>query len=128
MCRRVTAFWRASASRRPGVLALFAQCAEQGIVARPMETRDYLGHERLLLMGSTNMAGWRKRLFVLRARNAQSAAQFFQRPSNRVVQMGAEIECYAPLDAKRDRCCAIIGNTVKRGALCATVPAVRLPR
>lgn len=28
-------------------------------------------------MGSTNMAGWRKRLFVLMARNAQSAAQCF---------------------------------------------------
>jgi KUP system potassium uptake protein len=38
------------------------------------------------------MAGWRKRLFVLMSRNAQSAAQFFQLPSNRVVEMGSQIE------------------------------------
>ncbi len=58
------------------------------------------------------MAGGRKRLFVLMARNAQSAAQFFQLPSNRVVEMRAQIEFSSPLDAKRDWCCAIIGNTV----------------
>ena len=89
-------FWRVTARygfmESPDVPALLAQCAEQGIVARPMETSYYLGHERLLPTGSTNMAGWRKRLFVLMARNAQSAAQFFQLPSNRVVEMGAQIE------------------------------------
>lgn len=58
--------------------------------------RYSLGHERLLPTGSTNMAGWRKRLFVLMARNAQSAAQCFQLPSNRVVEMGAQIECWSP--------------------------------
>lgn len=62
-----------------------------------METRYYLGHERLRPTGSTNMAGGQKRLFVLMARNAQSAAQ---------------IEFSSPLDAKRDWCCAIIGHTV----------------
>ena len=59
------------------------------------------------------MAGWRKRLFVLMARNAQSAAQCFQLPSNRVVEMGAQIEFSSPMDVTRDRCCAIIGNTVE---------------
>ncbi len=89
-------FWRVTARygfmESPDVPALLAQCAEQGIVARPMETSYYLGHERLLPTGTTPMAGWRKRLFVLMSRNAQSAAQFFQLPSNRVVEMGAQIE------------------------------------
>ncbi len=89
-------FWRVTARygfiESPDVPALLAQCAEHGIVARPMETSYYLGHERLLPTGSTPMARWRKRLFVLMARNAQSAAQFFQLPSNRVVEMGAQIE------------------------------------
>ncbi len=89
-------FWRVTARygfiESPDVPALLAQCAELGIVARPMETSYYLGHERLLPTGSTKMARWRKRLFVLMARNAQSAAQFFQLPSNRVVEMGAQIE------------------------------------
>ncbi|QJR37832.1 potassium transporter Kup [Gemmatimonas groenlandica] len=89
-------FWRVTARygfmESPDVPAFLAQCAEQGIVARPMETSYYLGHERLLPTGSTPMAAWRKRLFVLMSRNAQSAAQFFQLPSNRVVEMGAQIE------------------------------------
>ncbi len=89
-------FWRVTARygfmESPDVPALLAQCAEQGIVARPMETSYYLGHERLLPTGSTKMVGWRKRLFVLMSRNAQSAAQFFQLPSNRVVELGAQIE------------------------------------
>lgn len=89
-------FWRVTARygfmESPDVPTLLAQCAEQGIVARPMETSYYLGHERLLPTGPTKMARWRKRLFVLMARNAQSAAQFFQLPSNRVVEMGAQIE------------------------------------
>ncbi|WP_309670657.1 potassium transporter Kup, partial [Gemmatimonas sp.] len=74
-------FWRVTARygfmESPDVPAVLAQCAEQGIIARPMETSYYLGHERLLPTGSTKMAGWRKRLFVLMARNSQSAAQFF---------------------------------------------------
>jgi KUP system potassium uptake protein len=89
-------FWRVTARygfmESPDVPALLAQCAEQGIVARPLETSYYLGHERLLPTGATKMAGWRKRLFVLMSRNAQSAAQFFQLPSNRVVEMGSQIE------------------------------------
>jgi KUP system potassium uptake protein len=89
-------FWRVTARygfmESPDVPALLAQCADYGIVARPMETSYYLGHERLLPTGDSPMAGWRKRLFVVMSRNAQSAAQFFRLPSNRVVEMGAQIE------------------------------------
>ena len=38
------------------------------------------------------MARWRKKLFVVMSRNAQSAARFFGLPSNRVVELGAQIE------------------------------------
>lgn len=89
-------FWRVTARygfmESPDVPALLVQCAQAGIVARPMETSYYVGHERLLPTGTAPMARWRKRLFILMSRNAQSAAQFFQLPSNRVVEMGAQIE------------------------------------
>ena len=88
--------WRVQARygfmESPDVPVVLAQCAEHGITARPMETSYYLGHERLLPTGTTKMIGWRKRLFVVMSRNAQSAAQFFQLPSNRVVEMGSQIE------------------------------------
>jgi KUP system potassium uptake protein len=38
------------------------------------------------------MARWRKKLFVIMSRNAQSATQFFGLPPNRVVELGAQIE------------------------------------
>jgi KUP system potassium uptake protein len=39
-----------------------------------------------------SMARWRKRLFVIMARNAQSATAFFGLPPNRVVELGAQIQ------------------------------------
>jgi KUP system potassium uptake protein len=38
------------------------------------------------------MARWRKALFVLMSRNAQSATEYFGIPSNRVVELGAQLE------------------------------------
>jgi KUP system potassium uptake protein len=76
----------------PNIPELLARAAAQGIRARPMETSYYLGRERLLPTGTSRMAGWRKQLFVVMSRNAQSAARFFGLPSNRVVELGAQIE------------------------------------
>ena len=76
----------------PNVPELLAQGAAHGMLTRPMETSYYLGRERLLPSGTSRMARWRKKLFVLMARNAQSAARFFELPSNRVVELGAQIE------------------------------------
>jgi KUP system potassium uptake protein len=58
----------------------------------PMQTTYYLGRETLLPDGPSTMAYWRKRLFIVLARNAQSASAFFGLPPNRVVEMGAQIQ------------------------------------
>jgi KUP system potassium uptake protein len=59
---------------------------------KPLETTYYLGRETLLPGGGSTMAGWRKRLFIIMARNSQSASSFFGLPPNRVVEMGAQIQ------------------------------------
>jgi KUP system potassium uptake protein len=59
---------------------------------RPMETTFFLGRETLLPTGPSRMATWRKRLFIMMARNAQTASAFFGLPPNRVVEMGAQVE------------------------------------
>ena len=41
---------------------------------------------------TSKLAPWRKRLFILMSRNAQSAATFFNLPPNRVVELGAQIQ------------------------------------
>ena len=76
----------------PNVPELLALGAEHGLRTKTMETSYYLGREQLLPIGTAKLAKWRKRLFVLMSRNAQSAAHFFGLPSNRVVELGAQIE------------------------------------
>jgi KUP system potassium uptake protein len=73
----------------PQVIAL---CAQQGLSTIPAQTSFYLGHERLIASGTSRMARWRKRLFILMSQNARSAAEFFGLPPNRVVELGAQIE------------------------------------
>jgi len=58
----------------------------------PMETTFFLGRETLLPTGPSRMATWRKRLFIVMSRNAQTASSFFGLPPNRVVEMGAQIQ------------------------------------
>jgi KUP system potassium uptake protein len=81
----------------PDVPALLESLPKRGGVAaqlelKPMETTYYLGRETLLPTGPSRLAGWRKRLFIVMSRNAQTASSFFGLPPNRVVEMGAQIE------------------------------------
>jgi KUP system potassium uptake protein len=57
-----------------------------------MDTTFYLGRETLLPTGPAPLWRWRKKLFIIMARNAATASQFFGLPPNRVVEMGAQIQ------------------------------------
>jgi KUP system potassium uptake protein len=78
----------------PALLASMPLWAIPGprIELSPMETTYYLGRETLLPTGPSRLAGWRKRLFIIMARNARTASAFFGLPPNRVVEMGAQIQ------------------------------------
>jgi KUP system potassium uptake protein len=67
-------------------------CAEKGLKFKLGDTTFYLGRETILATKRPGLARWRKRLFTLMSRNAQSASSFFQLPPNRVVELGAQIE------------------------------------
>jgi KUP system potassium uptake protein len=58
----------------------------------PMQMSYFLGRETLLPGGPSKMARWRKRLFIVMARNSQTASAFFGLPPNRVVELGAQIQ------------------------------------
>ncbi len=76
----------------PDVPALLASVERHGLRARPGETSFYLGRETLLPGGPAKLAVWRKILFIVMARNAQSATAFFNLPPNRVLELGAQIQ------------------------------------
>jgi KUP system potassium uptake protein len=76
----------------PNVPEVLALATERGIIAKPSETTYYLGRENLIPTGNKALAGWRKRLFIFMQRNARPATEFFGIPSNRVVELGAQME------------------------------------
>jgi KUP system potassium uptake protein len=81
----------------PDVPALLAGLPAQrapnvALELKELETTYYLGRETLLPTGPAKMARWRKRLFIVMSRNAQTASSFFGLPPNRVVEMGAQIQ------------------------------------
>ena len=87
---RVKAFY--GFMQTPNVEEIRARCVEAGVRTRRMETTYYLGREQLIPIGSSGLAKWRKRIFSVMSRNAQSATQYFSIPPNRVVELGAQIE------------------------------------
>jgi KUP system potassium uptake protein len=82
----------------PDVKEIMELLRRQGVRSRPLETSYYLGRELLIPLrkrrrkGGLTMNVWRKQLFAVMSKNARSAAEFFQLPPNRVVELGTQIE------------------------------------
>jgi KUP system potassium uptake protein len=89
-------FYRVNATygfmETPNVPEVLELCRAHGLETRKMETSFYLGRERVLPIGESKMARWRKKLFIVMTRNAQSATHYFGLPPNRVVELGAQIQ------------------------------------
>ncbi|GEJ58756.1 potassium transporter Kup [Anaeromyxobacter diazotrophicus] len=81
----------------PRVPAMLAALPPSSIPGPPlrdttMETTYYLGRDTLLPTGPSRLPHWRKRLFIIMARNSITASAFFGLPPNRVVEMGGQIQ------------------------------------
>lgn len=91
-------FWRVKARygfmETANVPEILARCREAGIKSERLATTYYLGRERLIPnpQSKQRLASWRKKLFIFMSRNSRSATEFFGIPSNRVVELGAQIE------------------------------------
>ncbi len=68
------------------------QCTGLGLECNLMETSFFLSRETLIPSIAPGMALWRERLFASMARNAGAAMTFFRIPTNRVVELGTQIE------------------------------------
>ncbi len=72
--------------------ALAACCQAHGLEFNMLDTSFFLSRETLIATGRPGMALWREKLFVAMARNAGSVTSYFRIPTNRVVELGAQIE------------------------------------
>ena len=82
-----TASWRRSTFRRRSRSSRTAvpQC-------KMMDTSFFLARQTLLASSRPGMAIWREKLFAWMLRNAESAMEFFKLPTNRVVELGSQVE------------------------------------
>ena len=77
----------------PNVPRVLAAAAERmGFAFNMMDISFFLGREKLVPSKRPHMSGIRERLFIWLQRNAVSATDFFRIPSNRVVELGAQVE------------------------------------
>ncbi len=72
--------------------ALTVAAKDHGVDFDMMDTSFFVSREVLIPNRCKRMSLWRQRLFGLLARNAQSATAFFQIPSNRVLELGAQVK------------------------------------
>jgi len=73
----------------PAALRTISMCGEPFDM---MKTSFFLSRQTLLPSNKPGMALWREKLFAWMLRNSASAMEFFRLPSNRVVELGSQLE------------------------------------
>ncbi len=91
-CWRVTV--RYGFMNSPDIGAALELCGPAGLQLEPMDVSYFLSREKIVPSGNHKglAAQWRDRVFALMARNAGSVTDFFNIPSNRVVELGSRVE------------------------------------
>ena len=73
----------------PAALTRLEGCGPQ---FKMMDTSFFLARQTLITSSRPGMAVWREKLFAWMLRNAESAMEFFKLPTNRVVELGSQVE------------------------------------
>jgi KUP system potassium uptake protein len=76
----------------PNVPKILSKTTLPGVHFDQMQVTYFLGKERLVISKNKGMFHWQKRLFQYLAHNSLDATTFFSLPSNRVVELGMQIE------------------------------------
>ncbi|GAC1415569.1 MAG: potassium transporter Kup [Burkholderiaceae bacterium] len=73
----------------PRALAL---CEPMGLAFDMMKTSFYVARQTVIPTTGSGMALWREAMYATMARNARDAADYFRLPSNRVIELGTQVE------------------------------------
>jgi KUP system potassium uptake protein len=65
---------------------------EFGPKCKMMDTSFFLARQTLIASPRPGMAIWREKLFSWMLRNSVSAMEFFKLPTNRVIELGSQLE------------------------------------
>jgi KUP system potassium uptake protein len=67
-------------------------CKPFGLEFEALDTSYFISRQTIISSPGSGMASWREGLFVTMSRNARDAADYYQIPSNRVIEVGAQVE------------------------------------
>ena len=76
----------------PDVLELLESLGKHGLEFDMMDTSFFVSRETLIATKIPGMAIWRERLFASMSKNAVKASDFFHIPTNRVVELGTQVQ------------------------------------
>jgi KUP system potassium uptake protein len=90
-CWRITV--RYGFMNQPDVAEALEIAGGLGLAFDRMTTSFFLSRQTVVPVGDNNgMALWRERLFAAMARNAGGAADYFNLPANRVIELGTKVQ------------------------------------
>jgi len=76
----------------PDMGEILVCAAQQGFPIDSSKVTYYLGRETLIASKKAKMDWFRDRLFVVMSRNAEGAMEYFNIPSDRVIELGVQVE------------------------------------
>ncbi len=77
---------------QPDVPRDLAPLADRGVPVDPMNTSYFVGRNSFVEASRPILPRWQEKLFLVLARVASNAGDFFRLPPNRVVELGSRIE------------------------------------
>jgi len=76
----------------PDIPKVLEQCAAHDLPFEMMETSFFIARQTVISTPGAGMAPWREHVFVAMSRNARGAADYYQIPTNRVIELGTQVE------------------------------------
>jgi KUP system potassium uptake protein len=77
---------------QPNIPRGLAQCRAMQFHFNLLETSFFVGREKIVTGKRTQLWRWRKRLFIFMSNTMLDATEFFRIPTNRVIELGGQIE------------------------------------
>jgi len=89
-------FWKITGhfgfKETPDIPKMLSDCKLQSMSFDMMDTSFFINRETLIATPGGGMALWREHLFVWMSHLAAKASDYFRIPSNRVVELGSQVE------------------------------------
>jgi KUP system potassium uptake protein len=79
-------------NQEPNVPEALELCKDRGLDINADKASFFLGREAMFSGPRPGMAQWREQLFILLAKNTESAMSFFKLPPDRVIEVGGKVE------------------------------------